>query len=266
MVSSPTIFIVRHAERLDHVDRNWQPDPSRCIWDPPITSKGHQQAQKTGMELARLIKQQNLDTTKITIYSSPFQRCIDTSLSMIEGMALSATLRLEVGLGEWMSDRFFDDVCPAQMLINQQYEQIARLQAYNYSAQNNSLLLKMDYAYQSVQSEFDFPERYTDMLQRFDETRFHCLQEHQDGVIIFVTHAAGANALLDGFRNKLTRPLESNYCSISCVKYKYEECMDLSDQSDEELYFGYDNNNNNVSSSSASSKWSIELEMSDTHL
>lgn len=177
-------------------------------------------------------------------------------------MGLPTTLRLEVGLGEWMSERFFDDVCPAQMLINQQYEQIARLQAYNYSSQNKSFHLKMDYGYQSIQSEFDYPERYTDMLQRFDETRFHCLQQHQDGVIILVTHAAGANALLDGFRNKLTRPLESNYCSISCVKHKYEECMDSSDQSDEELYFGYDNN----ISSATSSKWSIELEMSDTHL
>ncbi|KAI8082175.1 histidine phosphatase superfamily [Thamnidium elegans] len=288
MVSTviPTAFIVRHGERLDHTDKSWQPDPSLGIWDPPVTTLGLQQSEKTGIQIIEMMRAQKLDirNTKIVVYSSPFQRCIDTSIGIIKGIQntvkTTPTLRLDIGLGEWMCERFFEYVCPAQYLVSRQYEKLARKQAYSYSmlAKNNTQTdgdvlptLNIDYAYSnSNQTEFDFPERYTDMIHRFEETRLHCLENanslkkaDESVVVIFVTHAVGANALLDGFRNKVTIPLESNYCSISCVRRSNPlvNMSDLSDQSDEdseEYRTGF-----NFPSKST---WYIETAMYNRHL
>ncbi|GAA5807251.1 hypothetical protein MFLAVUS_000607 [Mucor flavus] len=283
--SIPTAFIVRHGERLDHTDKLWQPDPSLGIWDPPVTPLGLLQSEKTGIEIVEMMRAQKLDprNTKIVVYSSPFQRCIDTSIGIIKGIQSTVkttpTLRLDIGLGEWMCERFFDYVCPAQYLVSRQYEKLARQQAYSYSmlAKNSAgggvlPTLNIDYAYSnSNQTEFDFPERYTDMIHRFEETRLHCLESasslkkaEESVVVVFVTHAVGANALLDGFRNKVTIPLESNYCSISCVRRSnpLAHMADLSDQSDEdseEYHTGFN-------SPSKSCTWRIETAMYNRHL
>jgi broad specificity phosphatase PhoE len=257
--------------------------------------KGHVQAEKTGVTLREMMKSYG---------SSPFQRCIDTSMGIIKGMQLSqVTLRLDIGLGEWMCERFFDEVCPAVQLISQQQQKIARQQAYSYSLKasspdNNTLpSFSMDYAYNnSIQSDFNFPERYTDMLGRFDDTRLQCLQLHENddnAVIIFVTHAVGVNALLDGFRNKQTRPQEMKYCNISCVrpsnasnggggfmspgitKQQLEDKRSgldcYSDQSDEdggnEYIVGMNGSPfNNGVADGGTNAWSIELEVWDRHL
>jgi broad specificity phosphatase PhoE len=224
-----------------------------------------------------MIQKQYTKDTRIVIYTSPFQRCIDTSIGILRGMhrasnhTLTSILRLNLGLGEWMCERFFDSVCPASHLLSRQQEKLARLQAYSYSMQaknNHDGLppITIDYAYRNPDVvEFDYPERYTDMIRRFEETRLHCLQrEDANTIIIFVTHAVGVNALLDGFRNKATIPLESNYCSISCVRH-YNTVIDSnSDQSDEEV--GEYIDTSGYSTPSKSKKWSIELTMSDTHL
>ena len=183
---------------------------------PPITHQGFEQSEATGQAIVNMMRQQNVDlnTTQVMIYTSPFQRCVDTSIGITKGLQKSCpiktTLRLDLGLGEWMCERFFDQICPAQHLLSRQIEKLARLQAYAYSmkAKNQSHVLPdmtIDYAYTNpTVQEFDFPERYTDMLHRFEETRLGCLKFKQPTVVIFVTHAVGVNALLDGFRNKVT--------------------------------------------------------------
>jgi broad specificity phosphatase PhoE len=231
-----------------------------------------------------MIQKQNTLDTRIVIYTSPFQRCIDTSLGILRGMqranklCKTPILRLDLGLGEWMCERFFDTICPATHLMSRQQEKLARLQAYSYSMMAKNMdnydglpPITIDYAYQNPDIvEFDYPERYTDMIHRFEETRLHCLQKaSKEDTVIFVTHAVGVNALLDGFRNKVTIPLESNYCSISCVRhYTNNTVMDSnSDQSDEDEDAGeFMDDTTGYSTPSKSKKWSIELAMSDTHL
>lgn len=246
-----------------------------------------------------MMSQQNIDveSTNIVIYSSPFQRCIDTSIGIVKGLRRSKiisktpTLRMDIGLGEWMCERFFDSVCPAAYLLSRQQEKLARQQAYSYSMlaknkfttkeEEESLLpaLTIDYAYSNPnQTEFDYPERYTDMIHRFEDTRLNCLEsclttsnkkqlvnDPQSTVIIFVTHAVGVNALLDGFRNRVTIPLESNYCSISCVRhYNSAVIADSSDQSDEDCEYMQDHNGGFNSPSKPT--WLIDTAMYDGHL
>ncbi|KAI8644313.1 histidine phosphatase superfamily [Parasitella parasitica] len=278
----PTAFIVRHGERLDHADKLWQPqDPSLGIWDPPATKQGMLQAEKTGSWMLELMQnQQSLDpdSIDIVIYTSPFQRCIDTSIGIIKGLRQKKnppTLRIDLGLGEWMCERFFDSVsCSAGHFVTRQQEKLARQQAFTYSmAAKKQILdamlppLKIDYAYKSEYVDFNYPERYADMIHRFEDTRLHCMKSTKpNSVLIFVTHAVGVNALLDSFRSKMTIPLESHYCSISCVRLYGKHAngssssfdLNSSDQSDEDEQA--------LVGCAAKQKWTIEFAMSTAHL
>ncbi|KAI8147326.1 histidine phosphatase superfamily [Fennellomyces sp. T-0311] len=274
--SIDSVFIIRHGERLDHVMKMWRPDPAHGLWDPPLSPEGHEQAEKTGRHLVKLLKEQGVDleTTTVVIYTSPFQRCIDTSLGIAQHVP-NTVLRLELGLGEWMCERFFeDDIAPAARLIARQQEALARRQAHAFSVARSTgtkpTLPLVDYGYRPLRMEFEFPERYGDMLKRFDEARLHCLAtatlqlpkpaQHQM-IMIFVTHAVGVNALLDGFRNQLTRPIETGYCSISRVTRMKTLALPTTpppplpspkeEKDPNELY---------------SNEWTIDLLASDTHI
>lgn len=259
------------------------------------------------MEITRMMAQQDIRNPNIIVYSSPFQRCVDTSIGILKGIQKEQrkwttlpVLRLDLGLGEWMCERFFDSICPAQHLLSRQQEKLARKQALSYSlmakksAQENPLpSLTIDYAYSnSTIHEFDYPERYTDMIDRFEETRLNCLenaertkfkmatkdqeenkqqqqqQQQQPTVVIFVTHAVGVNALLDGFRGRVTIPLESHYCSISCVRRiptSASSNIELSDQSDEDCEF-IEGGGGGYQSPSTKPKWIIDTVMFSDHL
>ncbi|KAI8341777.1 histidine phosphatase superfamily [Chlamydoabsidia padenii] len=271
-----TVFIVRHGERIDHINALWEPDPAHGLNDPPLSLVGHTQAEMTGKILGELIKQQRQGMVSppiIVIYSSPFQRCIDTSIGIIKGLEqhidpqYPPILRMDLGLGEWMSDQFYDDIsCSGPQFLARHQEELARRQAMHY--QQLSLLqhdsppspppctndddtmeqqqqqqqpfsfllppMTVDYGYHSSQyTDFDFPESYTDMLHRFDQTRRQCI-DHATRLpkkykichtaspvfVIMVTHAIGINALLDSFRNTTTRPVKTPYCCISRFQYK----------------------------------------------
>ncbi|KAI8388552.1 histidine phosphatase superfamily [Radiomyces spectabilis] len=298
--SANTVFIVRHGERLDHVQELWQPDPAHGIWDPPLSPHGHEQARRTGRHLIDMMHERGLDPddATIVIYTSPFQRCIDTSIGLVHGMeaAKPPILRLDLGLGEWMCERFFDQVCPAQQLLARQQQELARQQALTYAAAANpnmyisqSLLPSMhiDYGFTATVTDFEYPEYYTDMLQRFNRARLACLGNVAKGlpkshshdpsktVIIMVTHAVGVNALLDSFRNRVTRPVETSYCSVSCIEWHNPmHCLDgsSSDQSDDNMMDDDDEENLYAELAPASnnfqhkSRWKITLSASGTHL
>ncbi|KAF7726214.1 hypothetical protein EC973_009012 [Apophysomyces ossiformis] len=274
----------------------WRSDPAHGIRDPPLSSTGHEQAQKTGAHIVDLMNERNIavDKATIVIYTSPFQRCIDTAIGLVRGMAAQTqvsvqppVIRLQLGLGEWMCERFFDEVCPASHLLSRQQEALARQQALTYAARanNNETILDthgknlvlppliIDYGYRAETTEFDFPERYTDMLQRFNQVREECVSQAGVGlpkdcksngpvVTILVTHAVGVNALLDSFRNRITRPVETSYCSVSCVQWKKSQAtLDISDQSEEEEVEPVEFLGGGVKP-----RWCIDLEVSDIHL
>ncbi|KAL0088480.1 histidine phosphatase superfamily [Phycomyces blakesleeanus] len=274
-IAPTTAFIIRHGERIDHVNKTWQPDPRDGIWDPPLSSIGHKQAEQTGSRLMDLLLDRGIKPQKalIVIYTSPFLRCVETAIGIASGMAkynskleptrekddvilmkdilmdaqpdhgslLRPILRLDLGLGEWMSDKFFHEVCPAQAMINRRQETLARRQAMTYAAAAHPHRLfpkgtletlpplVIDYGHHSLCTEFNYPESYLEMIDRFEESQRHCVERATLGlpvklepetvvVPVFVTHAIGVNALLDSFRNQPTRPVETGYCAIACVQ------------------------------------------------
>ncbi|KAL7272836.1 hypothetical protein RUND412_004333 [Rhizina undulata] len=154
------IFVVRHGARLDMADSQWvltSPTP----YDPPLTYGGWNQARSVGMRIATLIHQQlatnsiaisadgkrRAKKTRFVIHSSPFTRCVQTSVSIASGIAqhhhqtvtnahyvdangnfnrnpitppessgthsfTKPLLRLDAWLGEWLNPDYFADITP----------------------------------------------------------------------------------------------------------------------------------------------------------
>ncbi|KAH8900271.1 hypothetical protein GQ53DRAFT_758364 [Thozetella sp. PMI_491] len=160
------IFVVRHGNRLDVADKHWHltsPTP----YDTPLTYGGWQQAKMLGARIGGIIRERALkdeaaakaqETTEgtaptkrkrrkynVVLHSSPFLRCIQTSIAISAGLAqdpvsldgphpptsspnptlgtdVSApgghrpirktVLRLDAVLGEWMNPDYFELITP----------------------------------------------------------------------------------------------------------------------------------------------------------
>ncbi|POR32279.1 Uncharacterized protein TPAR_07504, partial [Tolypocladium paradoxum] len=155
MANSPPayLFVVRHGNRLDAADKKWHltsPTP----YDPPLTYGGLLQGRQVGNQIGSFLEQAKLDHDvsrngaslaarrkrfKVIIHSSPFLRCVQTSIGISSGLAQtspdsiynpadiivpraapttqplhfkSALLRLDSFLGEWLSPEYFEMITP----------------------------------------------------------------------------------------------------------------------------------------------------------
>lgn len=87
-----TVWIARHANRLDFVTPEWFLTAERP-YDPPISEDGRVQAQ----QLAQRLKGEAI----AHIFASPFLRTVQTANYVAE--ALDLPLKLEWGLCEWLN-------------------------------------------------------------------------------------------------------------------------------------------------------------------
>lgn len=86
-----TVFIVRHGERIDHIDEKWVKMAKRPF-DPGLSTRGMEQAREVGEKLKR--DGETIDY----IYSSPFQRTLETATEIAKVLGLR--IRLEHGIAE----------------------------------------------------------------------------------------------------------------------------------------------------------------------
>ncbi|KAK7739805.1 hypothetical protein SLS62_011219 [Diatrype stigma] len=104
------IFVVRHGKRLDAADRQWHlgsPTP----YDPPLTYGGWLQSRTVGARIASILEEREAEEEaasrtdgsngehqkkrkkrryRIIIHSSPFLRCVQTSVAISAGLASSS--------------------------------------------------------------------------------------------------------------------------------------------------------------------------------
>ncbi|PHH64858.1 hypothetical protein CDD81_3924 [Ophiocordyceps australis] len=143
------LFVVRHGNRLDAADKKWHltsPTP----YDPPLTYGGFLQARQVGNQIMAYLEQAKMDAQataarprrrrfKVVIHSSPFLRCVQTSIGISSGLAQtspdspwapsevivaraapttkppcfkSALLRIDSFLGEWLAPEYFEMITP----------------------------------------------------------------------------------------------------------------------------------------------------------
>ncbi|KAF2675188.1 hypothetical protein BT63DRAFT_409294 [Microthyrium microscopicum] len=134
------LFVVRHGARLDEVRRQPQ-EEFEYFEDSPLTMGGWIQAQTTGYRIASMLLDPSLNSDgrvkRIFIHSSPFLRCIQTTIGIAAGISgfapsievksnlpphtessssdfepeplpfLQPVVRIEPWLGEWMTKNYF---------------------------------------------------------------------------------------------------------------------------------------------------------------
>ncbi|PHH69792.1 hypothetical protein CDD83_5611 [Cordyceps sp. RAO-2017] len=146
------LFVVRHGNRLDAADKKWHLS-SPTPYDPPLTYGGLLQARQVGNQIASFLEQAKMEDEascngalsrkrkrfKLVIHTSPFLRCVQTSIGISSGLAQaspdsvhaasdiivpraapcahplqfkSALLRLDSFLGEWLSPEYFEMITP----------------------------------------------------------------------------------------------------------------------------------------------------------
>lgn len=176
-MGGPTLYIARHGERLDFVDRQWFKTAEKPH-DPPLTDIGNEQATELGQKLSSL---------NIThIFASPFSRCVNTASNA--AIAISPDLRvcIEPGMCEWLN---------AQWYAESKHGPIWRT-AESLAAEYSNV----DPTYEPVfpmSHNFDaFPESWDKVMSRCDKT-YRAVSERfpTDGNILFVGHGSSVDAL-----------------------------------------------------------------------
>ncbi|KAH8156350.1 hypothetical protein CIB48_g11900 [Xylaria polymorpha] len=177
------IFVVRHGNRLDAADKQWHLS-SPTPYDPPLTYGGWMHSRNVGTRIAAILRDDigarapsdippvpsssssspppvpTRRRFRVVLHSSPFLRCVQTSIAISAGLALNpasaptsppasasshdqkgghvdkAVLRLDPFLGEWLSPEYFEHITPppksALMLATAKAELLRRSSYHDY--------------------------------------------------------------------------------------------------------------------------------------
>ena len=94
-----TVWVVRHGQRQDTVDPNWESNAER-IHDPGLTDLGRWAAWRVGRRFAEA------NLTFDAVYASPFLWTVETAEEICR--ELDTETFLEPGLGEHLNPEWFD--------------------------------------------------------------------------------------------------------------------------------------------------------------
>ena len=93
------LYVVRHGERRDSVDPEWE-DVADRVHDPPLTELGRWATWRVGRRF------DEAGASFDAVYASPFLRAVETADEVCR--ELDATFELEPGLGEYRNAEWFD--------------------------------------------------------------------------------------------------------------------------------------------------------------
>ncbi|CAD8068662.1 unnamed protein product [Paramecium sonneborni] len=102
------IFFVRHGERADQTNDYEEKKKIKKSFDPHLTNKGDNQARMTGAHLKKVIeeyaneKQIQVKDLQINFMTSPFLRCIQTSINLMKEIPNNKKLYIQDEIGELM--------------------------------------------------------------------------------------------------------------------------------------------------------------------
>jgi len=165
-----TVWAVRHGQRQDSVDPEWEATAER-LHDPPLTELGRWAAWRVGRRFAE--RGERFDA----IYASPFLRTVETAAEIC--VEIDAEFRLEPGLGEHRNAEWFDD--------HPETVPVDKLATWFDG-------LRLDHE-PLVQPEF--PESHDDAMARIGETTRR-LAERTDGTVLLVGHGITIGSVVGG--------------------------------------------------------------------
>ncbi len=176
-----TLWLIRHAQRLDFVRPEWF-ETAIYPYDPPLSAQGVEYSQT----LANKLSQKPIDL----IFTSPFLRTIQTAAPLSRLLELS--IHLEWGLCEWLC-REWTSALPETLPIN-----LLKLYYPNIDSTYRSVLLPC------------YPETYADMNSRSNNIADKLVQNNTNRSILAIGHKVSLLAIvatLTGDRRWQSYPL-----------------------------------------------------------
>lgn len=244
MSSPSTIFFLRHGARLDQLDLEWHLS-SPTPYDPPLTTKGITQARQTGAAIQSSLAPRTTPTSdntssissttsavpnrtrrrrRVVIHTSPFLRCIQTSLQLAANIEENCLLRIDAWLGEWLTPDYYTDIDPPPPSRQLCSSALAGLAGRTEG-------ITVDWMWDSLKlgDGGEYGEEWGSMHERFargfkallrlyqgeenlrrqkegegiaDGENGGCPGQGEETVVVLVTHGAGCNALLGALTQK----------------------------------------------------------------
>ncbi|WP_435064353.1 histidine phosphatase family protein [Halobaculum sp. EA56] len=164
------VWAVRHGERRDSVDPEWESTAERPH-DPPLTELGRWAAWRVGRRLA------DADVGFDAVYASPFLRTVETAAEICD--ELDRRFRLEPGLGEHRNAEWFDAE-PETLPVGELADRFPRIDPGHEPLATPS-----------------FPERHPEALARVGETARR-LVGATEGPLLLVGHGLTIGGVVDG--------------------------------------------------------------------
>lgn len=182
---SQTIWIARHANRLDFVNPDWFNTAERR-YDPPLSDDGIVQAG----QLAQRLKQEKITA----IFASPFLRTVQTANQVAE--VLDLPIKLESGLSEWLNPEWMSEN-PERMAI----------------AQLISLFPRIDSTYTS-RVIAQYPETEETAFARSGETAQKLAAEFREEILL-VGHGASVLGATMGLVGEIAKTeIKASLCCL----------------------------------------------------
>lgn len=206
------VWVVRHGERADVADPNWEKTAARPH-DPPLTPLGIAQAEATGRALAGARPLHGPETADPgAIFTSPFLRCVETAAAIAKVLGLQVCV--EPGLSEIMNAAWFTaHPVDAGMATS----------ALSTALGDDSSLLDSTYIplYDSTERattlesthRLTFPESPLEAAARYVRT-YEALRAQQRCVVL-VTHGFAVQAIADTCDADV---LECSFCSLTRLR------------------------------------------------
>lgn len=191
-----TIWLARHANRLDFVNPDWFLTAGERRYDSPLSEDGFIQAQ----QLAQRLKDEKIHH----IFASPFLRTVQTAHAVAE--VLDLPIKLETGLSEWLNPEWMTEE-PKRFSTRELGE----------------LFPRIDKGYTPCIA-VNYPETRAKVAERSGQTARCLAIEYYPENILLVGHGAsvqgGTMGLVEGLDHKQTKvPL----CSLFQVRREGSE-------------------------------------------
>ncbi|KAI0564186.1 Histidine phosphatase [Gracilaria domingensis] len=188
-----TVYIARHGERIDHVDKSWKATSERPH-DPFLTETGIQQAHHLGKHLA---------TKELThIFASPFFRTVQTANEVAKVTGLP--IKIEPGLSEWLHPEWFPKT-PTMLPVKTLKEQFPSI-----DDTHEPLVFP------------DYPETRDRVIERSRQIAQRLAAKYS-GNLLLVAHGMTCEFVARGLTDAGPRPYIS-YCSLqTCVRVEDED-------------------------------------------
>jgi broad specificity phosphatase PhoE len=165
-----TVWAVRHGQRQDSVDPDWEAHADR-VHDPPLTDLGRWAAWRVGRRFAES------GVTVDSVYASPFLRAVETAEEICS--EIGEEVLLEPGLGEHRNADWFDgdpETVPVEHLT-ERFDPVR--------PEHNSHVIP------------GFPESHAEATARIGEAT-RAIAADEPGTVLLVGHGVTIGGVVDG--------------------------------------------------------------------